>query len=130
MLAKLDEFWDEYKVHSGKVSLGISIVGGIGAILAGNSIIAGSIVIGVTNVAIFFSSIAYEKLVNDLNNTKKDNESLKNEKNEMIRRFTEYQFPEENDRFNRKIVKMEDIKDFLETTSIYSSCPTETDIKK
>lgn len=47
------DFWNSYKQHSGKLSIFISILGGVGSILASKLIIAGSIVIGITNVSVF-----------------------------------------------------------------------------
>ncbi|RTL06733.1 hypothetical protein EKK58_04320 [Candidatus Dependentiae bacterium] len=89
-----DDFWKKYKHHSGKVSIGISILGGVGAVLSGVSIVASSIVIGVTNVAIFFSGLAYEKLNNQAKQIIDENISLQNDKNELVKRLTVYNFPQ------------------------------------
>lgn len=85
----LEDKWDEYKHHSGKVSIALSIAGAVSAILAGKLIIAGAIALTITNTAIFFSGIAYEKLTNENKNLKTDNESLQNEN----RRMTSFKFP-------------------------------------
>jgi len=84
VLDKFDNFWDKYKIHSGKISITISVIGGIGAILSGSHIVAGSVIIGITNLAIFFSGLAFEKLTNEFQNLEESNISLKNEKNNMI----------------------------------------------
>lgn len=123
-----DDFWNKYKKHTGKVSIGISVLGGIGAILAGKLVIAGSIVVGVTNVAIFLSGLALEKFKADNNLLEKDNDSLKNEKTDMIRRLTNYQFPRENNilRHGSNINKLISIEDYLNQDS-FSNEPINSD---
>jgi hypothetical protein len=43
-----------------------------------------------TNISVFFAGIAYEKLANENIKNIELNESLKNEKNELVRRMTVY----------------------------------------
>lgn len=93
ILNKADEIWNAYKHHSGKVSIGLSILGGVSSILVGNLIIAGSVCLAITNTAIFFSGIAYEKLNVDYKIVSSENKSLINEKNDLVRRLTNYHFP-------------------------------------
>jgi len=84
-----DGFWQEYKHHSGKVAIGLSILGGVSAILVGKFIIVGSVAIAVTNASVFFTSIAYEKLNGEYKKLDCDNKSLQNEKNIMIKKLTD-----------------------------------------
>ena len=107
----VDNFWEEYKKHSGKVSIFLSVLGGVGAILAGKLILASSIVLGVTNVAIFFSAVCYEKLQGDMKLLKKDNSSLKDEKNEMVRKLTFYKFPDTP--HSTEYERLKDVRDYL-----------------
>jgi hypothetical protein len=89
----LDDFLDSYQKHSGKISIVLSIMGGISAILAGKLIIAGSIAVGITNASLFFSGLMIEKIVNKKHIIESENKSLKNE---IIKRQTlinNYQFP-------------------------------------
>lgn len=62
VLDYLDDFWLSYKHHSGKISLGLSILAAGSSILVSQHILLGSVALGLTNSAVFFSSIAYEKL--------------------------------------------------------------------
>ena len=93
----MDNMWQEYKDHSGKVSLFLSIGGAISSILVGKLILAGSIALSITNAATFFSGIAYEKLKAENNNLHEDNKnlndcnkSLMSEKKDIMRRFTAF----------------------------------------
>lgn len=70
-------FWNRYKHHSGKVAIGLSILGAVSAILVGTSAIAGSVALAITNSAIFFSGICYEKLKSINAALENDNHSLR-----------------------------------------------------
>ena len=123
ILDSIDNFWNDYKKHTGKLSIAVSALGFTGAVLLGHNLIAGSIIIGVTNISVFLSGLAFEKIANDNELLTKDNNSLKNEKEEMVRRYTLFQFPvDEKDKFNRKVSKMDDIRDYLDNND-NSTCP-------
>jgi len=91
-----DTIWAKYKHHSGKVSIGLSVLGFATSILIGKYVIIGSVGLAITNTAIFFSGIAYEKL--NVENTKisSENESLQNDKKELAKRLTMFHFPNES----------------------------------
>lgn len=93
LLDYADEFWLKYKHHSGKVSIALSILGGVSAILVGKYIIVGSIAIAITNASVFMSGIAYEKLNTENTKMTNENKSLQNEKNDLVRRLTHFHFP-------------------------------------
>ena len=84
LLDCVDSFWDKYRHHSGKISVGISVLGAVSAILAGQHIILGSIMVGITNISVFFSGLAYEKLNSQAKKLNEDCESQK----QMIRKLT------------------------------------------
>lgn len=107
-LNKLDQLWAEYKHHSGKVSIGLSVLGGLSSILVGKYIIIGSVAIAITNSAVFMSGIAYEKLKSENKQLNSDCESHK----EMLRRFTLFQPNNKNNtdtETNRSIETIEPI---------------------
>lgn len=79
-----DTFWQKYRYHSGKISIGISVLGSVSAILTGQHLITGSIMVGITNVSVFFSGLAYEKLNNQAKKLNDDCESQR----QMIRKLT------------------------------------------
>lgn len=82
------------KRHIGKVGIILSILGGITSILIGGKfILASGIVLSITNIGVFIGSIMYERLSNEFHEIRQCNESLQNEKNEMIKRVSIYQFP-------------------------------------
>lgn len=89
-----DEFWNKYKHHSGKISIGISILGAVSSILVGKYIIAGSVALAITNASIFMSGIAYEKLNIEHTKVESENKSLQNEKNNLVKRLTQFHFPQ------------------------------------
>lgn len=84
LLDSFDGFWAEYKHHSGKVSIILSSIGAISSILVGQHILIGSIALTITNTAIFFSGIAYEKLKAENHKLNSDVESQK----QILRRLT------------------------------------------
>ncbi len=93
ILDKFDDFLYEYQKHSGKISIILSIMGGVSAILAGKLIIAGSIAVGITNASLFFSGLMIEKIVNKKQIIESENKSLKNE---IVKRQTlinNFKFP-------------------------------------
>lgn len=81
----LNDILDKYQKHSGKISICLSIIGGVSAILVGKFIIAGSIAIAITNASLFFSGLMTEQIVNKKNIVENENKSLKNE---MTRKMT------------------------------------------
>jgi len=93
IIEKFDEFLDEYQKHSGKISIGLSILGGISAILVGKFIIVGSIAIGITNASLFFSGLMIEKIVNKKNIIANENKTLKNELSRRITLMDNFKFP-------------------------------------
>lgn len=115
----IDNIWDTYKKHSGKISIALSVCGTVGSILINQFVVIGSIVIGITNVAVFFSGIAIEKLQCDLKLLIKDNNHLQTENNEMIRKLTIYKFPDDNESVFNEIqtdqFKIHNINDYLKS---------------
>lgn len=97
IIDKIDNLWEEnkYKI-SGKFSIGLSILAGVAGILSFKFLILSGIALSITNVGVFFAGISLEKFKNEQQLLKDTNESLRNEKNEMIRRFTTIQL--QNDR--------------------------------
>ena len=91
-----DEFLEDYQKHSGKVSIGLSVLGGVSAILAGKLIIAGSIAVGITNASLFFSGLMIEKIVNKKNIIENENKSLKNEMQKRMTLINNFQFPQDS----------------------------------
>lgn len=89
VIDSLQEWWNvnKYRVST-PLAVGLSVCGGIGSILVGKSIIGASIMIGVTNVGIFFSGIALSAFSSENKKLSKDNISLCNEKNDIVRRLT------------------------------------------
>jgi hypothetical protein len=85
-----DAFWERYKRHSGKVSIVLSILGVVAASLSSQIPLAGTIATSITNLAIFFSGIAYEKLSGESKVLESDLLSLKNE-NQNLKERTEEQ---------------------------------------
>jgi hypothetical protein len=92
-----ESFWNKYRHHSAKISIGLSILGGVSAILVGKFIIGGAICLAITNSAIFISGLALEKANNDVTNLETHNETLKKDNTELneFRRTTmaNYNFP-------------------------------------
>ena len=89
------------KENSGKFGITVSILGGVGAILIPHFTVLGAVVIGITNIGVFFTGLAYEQLKNKNNNIKKDFMKMKKEKIKIERRLTTYNFPNnENDSEN------------------------------
>lgn len=89
-----------FKKHSGKFSISVSVLGGIGAILMSHYILASAVVIGITNIGVFFSGLCYEQLKNKNDNMKKEFMTLKQEKIKIENRLSTYHFPDnetEND---------------------------------
>jgi len=74
-----DNFLDKYQIHSGKISIFLSVLGAVSAILVSESILAGSIAIGITNASLFFSGIVQEKIINKKRIIENENLSLKQE---------------------------------------------------
>jgi hypothetical protein len=91
---KIDEIWEEnkYKI-SGKFAIGLSVLTGIASILSIKFIIPVGIILGITNVGVFFAGLSLEKFKNEHIALKETNESLQNEKNDIVRRYTNFQFP-------------------------------------
>lgn len=58
----LGNIWENYKHHSSKIAIIAAILGVTAAILVDYDVFASSVMIGVTNVSVFFSGIAFEKL--------------------------------------------------------------------
>jgi hypothetical protein len=85
----LQDWWNvnKYRV-SAPLAVGLSVCGGVGSVLSAYSIIGTSVVIGVTNVGIFFSGIALSAFSSENKKLSKDNISLCNEKNDIVRRLT------------------------------------------
>lgn len=72
-----DRLWKEYKHHSGKVAIGLSILGGASSIIVGFNAVAGSVALAITNSAVFFSGVCYEKLKSQNAALENDNQSLR-----------------------------------------------------
>ena len=74
----------------------MSLLAGSASIIAGSHalIIPVSILLSLTNIGVFFSGIVMEKFKNENKKLYDDNKSLSNEKNEMIRRMTNFEFPQ------------------------------------
>jgi hypothetical protein len=90
IIDEIDVWWDRNK-HSiaPKLSITLGILGGVGSALIGlKLIIPASIVLGVVNVGIFFSGLSMDRLNQESIKKSSEVESLKNEKQEIIRRFT------------------------------------------
>lgn len=89
LIDSLHEWWDvnKYRV-SAPLAVGLSVGGGIGSILASQYILSTSVVTGITNVGIFFSGIALSAFSSENKKLAKDNISLSNEKNDIVRRLT------------------------------------------
>lgn len=105
---KIESLWDEHKYQiSGKFSIGLSVLAGIASLISVKFIIPAGIILGVTNVGVFFAGLSLEKFSNE-NKTLKDNneslkngnESLRNEKNEILRRYTAFGTPTNTDLSN------------------------------
>jgi len=79
LLDTFDQFWDKYKHHSGKVSIVLSICGVVAAALSSHVVVAGAVATSITNTAIFFSGIAYEKLSSESRALESDLATLRNE---------------------------------------------------
>ena len=94
---KILNYWDEQKFkYASKLSIILSILGAVGSVLIGlNMFVPASVVMGVCNLGIFAQGLIAEKLKNHNEKIIDENKSLQNEKNEMVRRFTQiqYQFP-------------------------------------
>jgi len=91
---KLNNFLDKYQKHSGKISIGLSIIGGVSAILVGKFIIVGSIAIAVTNASLFFSCLMTEQIVNKKNIVENENKSLKDEMTRKMTLIDNFKFPQ------------------------------------
>jgi hypothetical protein len=72
-----DDFWQDYKKHSGKFAIALSVLGGISSILIGIKLIPASIALAITNSATFFSGVCYEKLKSENKLLETDNQSLR-----------------------------------------------------
>lgn len=72
-----DSFWEKYKHHSGKVAIGLSVLGATCSVLVGIHVVASSVALAITNGAIFFSGICYEKLKSANVALESDNQSLR-----------------------------------------------------
>ncbi len=94
-LEKFDDIYNVYSTHASKATIFLSILGGVASILSAKAIIATSIVIGVTNIGLFFSGVMTEKIISHnkilFENNKllnEDNKSLVNNNKDMARRMT------------------------------------------
>lgn len=90
----IDNIIEQYEKHSGKIAIGLSILGTISSILVGKAIIAGSIAMAITNGAIFFSGLMTEKIVGKKREIEKDNVSLKNEMDKRMTLIDNFKFPQ------------------------------------
>lgn len=87
----LNEIYQKYKYRvSGKIAIGLACTAGLGAIMTGIDIlqIPANIFIGLTNAGAFCTGLALEKFSKENKKLNDDNESLQNEKQDIIRRFT------------------------------------------
>ncbi len=91
---KLNNILEKYQKHSGKISIGLSIVGGVSAILVGKFIIVGSIAIAITNASLFFSGLMTEQIVNKKNIVENENKSLKDEMTRKMTLIDNFKFPQ------------------------------------
>lgn len=92
----LDEFWEEHKYKiSGKVALVLGVLAGASSVMVSfpSLLIPSSVCLTLTNTGVFFSGIIMEKYKNENKKLYNDCKSLSNEKNEMIRRMTAFNFP-------------------------------------
>jgi hypothetical protein len=86
----IDNWWNRNK-HSiaPKLSITLGILGGVGSALVGlKLLIPASIVLGVVNIGIFFSGLSMDRLNQESIKKTSEVQSLKNEKQDIIRRFT------------------------------------------
>lgn len=91
---KFNNILDKYQRHSGKISICLSIIGGVSAILVGKFIIAGSIAIAITNASLFFSGLMTEQIVNKKNIVENENKSLKDEMTRKMTLIDNFKFPQ------------------------------------
>ena len=75
----------------------MSCLGGVGIVLVGLKMLpAAATVIGLTNVGVFFAGLSLERFGTENKKLNSDNESLQNEKIEIVRRMTTFNFPDSN----------------------------------
>lgn len=85
----IDDCWEAYKFKvSGKFAMGLSILAGVSSILVAKFVIPAGVVIGITNVGVFFAGVSLEIFANEHKNIRDENISLKNDKEQMVRRYT------------------------------------------
>jgi len=92
----LDDFWEEHKYKiSGKIALGLGILSSASSVMVSfpSLLVPASVALTLTNTGVFFAGIVMEKYKNENKKLYNDNKSLSNEKNEMIRRMTNFNFP-------------------------------------
>lgn len=98
-----DYFENLYNKHInqviGKAGIGLSILGTTFTVLAGHYYIASVVVGTILNAGVLCGSLAFEKLNHQVQNLEETNVSLRNEKMEIVRRFSisQYNFPIDND---------------------------------
>ena len=92
-----DALWEAYKYKLvGKFSIILGLLGGAGSLMAGTFIIPTSITTGICSMGVFFAGLSLEKFINENKQLCENNNSLANDKKELMKRLTEYHFPASN----------------------------------